>query len=73
MKERVGESDVRREPGQLKTGGEGFTEHGSGAPRVRATQRAAYPALRVKARIDSGEQGWYRASSAPREIEGRFL
>ena len=37
MKERVSESDVRREPGQLKTGGEGFTEHGSGAPRVRGT------------------------------------
>ena len=35
MKERVSESDVRREPGQLKTGGEGFTEHGSGAPRVK--------------------------------------
>ena len=39
MKERVSESDVRREPGQLKTGGEGFTEHGSGAPRVKALAR----------------------------------
>ena len=74
MKERVDPSDARREPGQLKTGGARCFEHGSGAPQMK---HLVCGVSRVKGQgpgfyLFPGEQGWYRASRAPRS-EGRFL
>ena len=69
-----GSSNVQREPGQLKTGGARFPEHGSRAPLAICSLRRVSRVKGFKARSTGmGEQGWYRAYCAPSIRKGRFL
>ena len=74
MKEKVAISGtVRREPGQLKTGGAGTFEHGSGAPHAKCSLRRIIRVKDFKARIYIRVNRVGTAHTAPLRFEGALF